>query len=554
VLKPLLVLPVESPKNPASPASGADSPRQSAELVPGQKVGGGRYTLIRFLGKGGMGVVWLAKDERLAEEVALKFLAGEIAHNVEALEAMRRETKKSRKLSHPNIIRIHDLFEGVGEAPFISMEFIEGLPLNTLKARQPKKLFSWAEARPLVQQLCEALDYAHAQKVIHRDLKPANVMVTGAGVLKLADFGIAATLSETRNRLSQDVGSSGTPAYMSPQQMNGGVPRVADDMYALGATLYELLTSKLPFHSGDIYHQVQNQPAAPLDKRLAELGLANEIPADVSAMVMACLSKDPEQRPPTARAIAEWIGLSIHSPPPKRFDFADLARPEWRNKLIAAAVVFFIMALGATWRFWDSSDFTPAIDFKLEEGWVPIYGKGVLGYGANDVSLWRRIPPEGTLVGTGNKKGVVWEKDPHANFEFKAEAWLETGGSGSILLRGTLRKNKDASAYTVLLNNSPPGPLRTGTVTDLAEVRDTAAKDRAWFEIHTILIGNRIVVRINQRTVADCRDPRTEYYRSGVIGLVHKAGPLVMYRRLRVHRLPADEAAALKEVGLPPLP
>jgi len=173
-------------------------PRQNSarqpELVPGQKVGGGRYTLVRFLGKGGMGVVWLAQDGRLDEQVALKFLAGEIAYNPEALEDMRRETCKSRKLSHPNIIRIHDLHEGEGELPFISMEYIEGAALSSIKAQRPNRLFPWPEIQPLMKQLCEALDYAHAQKVIHRDLKPANMLVTRDGVLKLADFGIRVNL------------------------------------------------------------------------------------------------------------------------------------------------------------------------------------------------------------------------------------------------------------------------------------------------------------------------------------------------------------------------
>ncbi len=280
-------------------------------LAAGQKVGGGRYTLIRFLGKGGMGQVWLARDDRLEEEVALKFLVGEISTDAEALADMRRETLKSRKLSHPNIIRIHDLFESPDEAPFISMEFIEGSALNTLKAEQPDRLFPWEQLKPLVQQLCSALDYAHSQKVIHRDLKPGNMMVDASGVLKLADFGIAATASDSMSRLTRNMGSSGTPAYMSPQQMDGRPPRVADDIYALGATLYELLASKPPFYQGDIAHQVRNLPVDPLEQRLADLDLANDYPDDVAALIMACLAKEPEKRPPSARAVAEWIGMTV---------------------------------------------------------------------------------------------------------------------------------------------------------------------------------------------------------------------------------------------------
>ncbi|HSH95968.1 MAG TPA: serine/threonine-protein kinase [Roseimicrobium sp.] len=280
------------------------------ELASGQKVGGGRYTLVRFLGKGGMGMVWLARDEHLEDDVALKFLAPEIVHDADALGDMRRETLKTRKLSHPNIIRIHDFHQGADEAPFISMEFIEGAPLGDLKAEQPERFFVWEQLSPLVMQMCAALDYAHSQKVIHRDLKPGNMMVTVDGVLKLADFGLAASASESISRVSRQMGSSGTPVYMSPQQMSSAVPRPADDIYSLGATLYELLTSKPPFHTGDIFRQVMEIAPVPMGERLRDLELQNEIPPDVSAMVMACLSKQPEQRPQSAAAVAEWVGLA----------------------------------------------------------------------------------------------------------------------------------------------------------------------------------------------------------------------------------------------------
>jgi hypothetical protein len=281
--------------------------------MPGQPVGGGRYVLNRPLGQGGMGVVWLAHDTRLDEDVALKFIPAEIRGDVTALDDLRRETLKSRRLTHPNIIRIHDLDESPGERPFISMEYVDGPSLAALKAEQEQRLFTWDFLQPLVQQLCEALDYAHGEKVIHRDLKPANMMLDSRGRLKLADFGIAAAVCDSVSRVSQRGDSSGTPAYMSPQQMDGRPPKVTDDIYALGATLYELLASKPPFCQGDIGHQVRNLPADPLDQRLADLELANDYPDDVAALIMACLAKDPEKRPPSARAVAEWIGMTVGS-------------------------------------------------------------------------------------------------------------------------------------------------------------------------------------------------------------------------------------------------
>jgi WD40 repeat protein/serine/threonine protein kinase len=293
-----------------TPASG-DAPFDPAfvALEPGFLVGNGRFTMVRLIGRGGMGVVWFARDESLREDVALKFLPNEIRFDAVALDDLRRETARSRKLTHPNIIRIHDLFKDEREA-FISMEYVDGPNLSDLRLEQPERVFAWKYLEPLVKQLCEALDYAHSERVIHRDLKPANMMLDSRGRLKLSDFGIAAQVSDSVSRVSMvRHGKSGTVTYMSPQQMDGKLPQVTDDIYALGATLYELLTSRPPFYSGDIAHQVRNLLPQPIAERLAELEIQNEVPPAVAALIMACLGKSPEQRPTSARAVAEWIGF-----------------------------------------------------------------------------------------------------------------------------------------------------------------------------------------------------------------------------------------------------
>ncbi len=285
----------------------------SWEMKPGTVLGSDRFLLIEPLGQGGMGVVWLAHDQRLDEDVALKLVPPEIRTDAGALEDLRRETLRSRKLSHPNIIRLHDLNEFSGEPPFISMEFVDGQTVAAWKAQQPQRLLPWEQIRTLTRQLCDALEYAHGEKVVHRDLKPANMMLDRRGRLKLADFGLAAVVSELTSRVSIKANTSGTPAYMSPQQMDGRTPRVTDDIYALGATLYELLTSKPPFYHGDIPHQVRNLPPDPVEQRLSELELTNAVPPYVSALIMACLAKDPAQRPQSAAAVAEWLQLGGQS-------------------------------------------------------------------------------------------------------------------------------------------------------------------------------------------------------------------------------------------------
>jgi len=284
-------------------------------LQPDQSLARGRFVLVKRLGRGGMGEVWLARDERLREPVALKFLPPEIRGDAGALDDLRRETARSHQLSHPNIVRIHDLYEDPDGMAFLVMVYIDGPTLAALRLQQPSRVLSWDFLRPLVAQLCAALGYAHDEKVIHRDLKPANLMVDSRGRLKLTDFGIAAVASDSMSRVSVRYSTSGTLPYMSPQQVTGKRPQTTDDIYALGATLYELLTSKPPFHSGDITHQVLHKTPEPMEYRLAALGIQNDIPPEAAALIMACLAKEPGQRPQSARAVAEWIGLELEVKP-----------------------------------------------------------------------------------------------------------------------------------------------------------------------------------------------------------------------------------------------
>jgi hypothetical protein len=241
--------------------------------------------------------------------VALKFLPEAVRANPVALNDLRQETHKSRILSHPNILRIYDLYESPDEAAFISMEYVDGLNLWALRTQQPNGCFTWEYLKPIVRQLCQALDYAHSEGVIHRDLKSANMLIDERHRLRLADFGVAAWAFESPTSEIDRHRGSGTIAYMSPQQIDGMVPCVTDDIYALGATLYELLSGHPPFYQNNIAYQVRNVLATPLLERLADLEVQNDVPPAVAAMIMACLSKNPEQRPQNARAVADWIGL-----------------------------------------------------------------------------------------------------------------------------------------------------------------------------------------------------------------------------------------------------
>ena len=283
-------------------------------IAPGIKVFG-RYVLEAEAGRGGMGVVWRAHDEELDRVVALKFLPEAIALDPEALRDLKQETRRCLELTHPNIVRVHDLVRGDGWAA-ISMEFVEGQSLARRKAGSAKGCLSAGELAPWVAQLCAALDYAHEQaKVVHRDLKPANILLTTEGMVKITDFGIARSLTETHTRLTGRAGdSSGTLVYMSPQQLRGLKPGAADDIYALGATLYDLLTGKPPFFRGAIATQVAEDAPVALQERREELGTGGApVPPAWEQTILACLAKQPQDRPQTAGEVARLLGVTSGS-------------------------------------------------------------------------------------------------------------------------------------------------------------------------------------------------------------------------------------------------
>lgn len=197
-------------------------------LGAGQKLFG-RYALVRILGRGGMGVVWLARDEHLDVEVALKLLPEMIAFDRGAIDDMKRETRRSRELSHRSVVKVYQ-FEFEGQVAAISMEYVDGQTLADAKVEQPGRCFNHTRIEPWLAEISDALDYAHQEaRMVHRDLKPANIMLNSRGRIKIADFGIASTIVDSVSQLSMRHGSSGTPPYMSPQQLNGERPSHLDD-------------------------------------------------------------------------------------------------------------------------------------------------------------------------------------------------------------------------------------------------------------------------------------------------------------------------------------
>jgi serine/threonine protein kinase/Tfp pilus assembly protein PilF len=270
----------------------------------------GRYKLVKVLGRGGMGIVWLARDEELERNVALKFLPDLMIQDRALLDQLKHETKRSLELTHPHIVRIHD-FVHDERSGCISMEYVDGETLSNLRAERERYVFEPDELAGWIAQLCNALDYAHNHaKVIHRDLKPANLMVNKRSDLKITDFGIARSLADTASRLTGEQDRSGTLVYMSPQQLNGQRSTHLDDIYSLGATIYELLTSKPPFYSGNIDRQICERIAPSMTDRRKELDIEPAaVPQIWEKGVAACLAKDPSRRPQSAVDFAQQLQL-----------------------------------------------------------------------------------------------------------------------------------------------------------------------------------------------------------------------------------------------------
>ncbi len=338
---------------PAYPSAPLD---HDQTFQPGATFGADRFVIENVLGEGGMGVVCRAFDQMLHKTVALKFLSPLIQANDIALESMRNETRKSLELTHPNIVRIHDFHHFSNDLPFICMEFIDGITMAYLKSEQPEKLFPWEAIEPLMPQVCSALGYAHGVEIIHRDFKPANMMLDQNRCLKLADFGLSVASGDENE--NEAMGTSGTPCYMSPQQLVGVPSAPTDDIYALGATLYELLTSQPPFYQGDILAQVRDDDPSTMTERLQEFGLDNVIPRHVERLVMDCLQKDPDLRPQSMAEIAQRLHISMGDETPAVMSLgtnrasksATEAKAEKRfsgKSAVVPAVIFCALTIGA---------------------------------------------------------------------------------------------------------------------------------------------------------------------------------------------------------------
>jgi predicted Ser/Thr protein kinase len=292
---------------PACVAGFAEVPGPAeGALKPGSTFG--RYEILEAVGRGGMGVVYRARQTGLDREVALKVVSPRLAADPGFVARFQREARTLARLSHANIVAVHDFGVEAG-TPFLVMEFVEGVSLRRLLAerRLPPE-----EALGIVPQLCDALEYAHAEGVVHRDIKPENILIDRRGRVKIADFGLAVMLGVEPARLTRTDAVLGTPHYMAPEQIEN--PRGVDhraDIYSMGVVFYEMLTGELP-----LGHFSMPSSKARVSRRLDEI-------------VLRALAKEPERRYQRASHLKQEVETAPRTPEEGR----RLVRGwEWRTK------------------------------------------------------------------------------------------------------------------------------------------------------------------------------------------------------------------------------
>lgn len=257
----------------------------------------GRYEVLHELGRGGMGMVYLARDNYLEREVAVKVLNRHTL-GTEGRTLLLNEARAAARLSHPNVTMIFDVGEQ-DRIPFIVMEYVPG---KTLAEAMPRRM---DEVIRLARQLCAALHHAHQKGLVHRDVKPHNVMITAEGVAKLMDFGLAQLLDKP---MESGDSFAGTIAYIAPEQATGEPINHLADLYGLGVTLYEMATGTVPFTGNSAQILIKHIQELPLPPRARN----KAVPPALNELILHLLQKKPENRPQSADEVGQLLEILNH--------------------------------------------------------------------------------------------------------------------------------------------------------------------------------------------------------------------------------------------------
>ena len=282
-----------TPGGGRSPATGGST------FTPGAIIAG-RYRLVALLGRGGMGEVYRADDLTLDQPVALKFLpAGTADDDGTRLSQFHNELRTARQVSHKNVVRLYDLGDAAGRR-FLTMEYVDGEDLKSLLRRIGR--VPEDKAIVLARQLCAGISAAHERGVLHRDLKPANVMIDGDGDVRITDFGIAGSDPKSGSDPGIDtLAFAGTPMYMAPEQLAGKPSSISTDIYSLGLILFEIFTGRRAYDATSLGDLKQLHDTGTVT---TPTSIVRDLDPVIERVIMRCLSRDPNQRPPSALTVA----------------------------------------------------------------------------------------------------------------------------------------------------------------------------------------------------------------------------------------------------------
>jgi serine/threonine-protein kinase len=265
---------------------------------------GDRYLLGEMIGTGGMADVYIAQDQRLSRQVAVKILRSDLAKDPAFVTRFRKEAKAAAGLNHPGIVAVYD--SGEEPAPYIVMELVTGDTLRSL-IHQGERI-SLDDALRIVEQVLAALQYSHQRNIVHRDIKPANVMIASNGDVKVMDFGIARAMDDLGATLTSTWNVVGTAQYLSPEQAVGDVADARSDIYSTGCLLFELLTGQPPF-SGETPVSIAYQHVS--GEVPSAKAIQGDLPADVDTILKVALSKRAEDRYQSAQSMLDDL-LKVH--------------------------------------------------------------------------------------------------------------------------------------------------------------------------------------------------------------------------------------------------
>lgn len=310
-----------------------------------------RFELIRLVGRGGMGEVWAANDRQLNEPVAIKAVAAAFLSDAEGISRFKREIQLARRVAHPNVCRVHDLVEDRrgGTRVFLSMELVDGETLAAVLARGTP--LTWPEALWIFRQIVAGLSAAHAAGVVHRDLKPANVMlqrVPNEPRVVIMDFGLARAAEPDgqtgHSRTQQPVG---TPDYMAPEQITGGVTTPATDVYALGSILFEMLAGEAPFKGGNTLESVMRRAR---ERPRPLHGSAKGVTPRVDAVIARCLAFDARNRYQRGADVLQALESAWPRP---------LRVPRPAASAVGALAAIALVGIAAAWLWPSTPTLTP---------------------------------------------------------------------------------------------------------------------------------------------------------------------------------------------------